>query len=117
MAKGDQTKPTNDPPVSFGAAENESTRSFQAGDNESPRSFEAGNNESPRSFEAAVSELERIVAVMEGGELPLEQSLAAYSRGAQLLKYCQAQLAEAQQRVRILEDDTLKLFSDDNHQR
>jgi exodeoxyribonuclease VII small subunit len=71
----------------------------------------------PASFEAALTELERIVATMEGGELPLEQSLAAYSRGAQLLKYCQAQLSDAQQRVRILEDDTLKLFADDNHQR
>jgi exodeoxyribonuclease VII small subunit len=71
----------------------------------------------PASFEAALAELEGIVATMEGGDLALEQSLAAYSRGAQLLKYCQAQLADAQQKVRILEDDTLKLFADNDHQR
>ena len=76
-----------------------------------------GAGAAPASFEAALTELEGIVATMEGGELALEQSLAAYSRGAQLLKYCQAQLADAQQKVRILEDDTLKLFADDNHQR
>ena len=52
-----------------------------------------------------------------GSDDALEQSLATYSRGAQLLKYCQAQLADAQQKVRILEDDTLKLFSDNDHQR
>jgi exodeoxyribonuclease VII small subunit len=73
--------------------------------------------DAPASFEAALAELASIVATMEGGELPLEQSLAAYSRGAQLLKYCQTQLADAQQKVRILEDDTLKLFADENHQR
>lgn len=40
---------------------------------------------------------------MEGGQLSLEESLAAYKRGAELLTYCQAQLQAAQQQVRILE--------------
>ena len=39
----------------------------------------------PASFEAALAELEQLVATMEGGQLPLEQSLAAYKRGAALL--------------------------------
>ncbi|HEY5929570.1 MAG TPA: exodeoxyribonuclease VII small subunit [Burkholderiales bacterium] len=68
----------------------------------------------PQSFEAALAEIEGIVASMEGGELPLEQSLAAYKRGAELLQYCQAQLREAQQQVKILESGSLQNFSGDD---
>ena len=64
-----------------------------------------------QTFEAALAELESLVASMEAGQLPLEQSLAAYKRGAELLKYCQSALAEVQQQVRILEADTLKNLS------
>lgn len=74
-------------------------------------------NSEPASFEAAMQELERIVATMEQGQMSLEDSLKAYERGAQLLKYCQAQLTEAQQKVRVLEEDTLKVFSDANGSR
>jgi exodeoxyribonuclease VII small subunit len=62
------------------------------------------------SFESALSELEKIVASMEAGQMPLEQSLAAYKRGAELLKFCQAALQDAQQQVKILEDDVLRNF-------
>lgn len=44
--------------------------------------------DSPQSLEAALAELEKIVSSMEGGQLPLERSLAAYKRGAELLKSC-----------------------------
>jgi exodeoxyribonuclease VII small subunit len=66
--------------------------------------------EAPASFEAALTELETLVATMESGDLSLEQSLTSYQRGAELLKYCQAQLADAQERVRILEAGELKPF-------
>ena len=59
------------------------------------------------SYEAAVAELEGLVADMESGKLALEASLAAYQRGAALLRYCQAQLAGAEQQVRMLEGETL----------
>ena len=65
----------------------------------------------PLSFEAAMAELEAIVASMEGGQLPLEQSLTAYKRGAELLQYCQSILQDAQQQVKILEENTLRNFS------
>lgn len=42
--------------------------------------------------------------------MPLEQSLAAYKRGAELLKICQSQLQDAQQQVKILENSVLKNF-------
>ena len=63
------------------------------------------------SFEAALAELETIVTKMESGELPLEQSLAAYKRGAQLLQFCQSALQDAQQQVQILEAGLLQEFS------
>ncbi|MBP6057582.1 MAG: exodeoxyribonuclease VII small subunit [Nitrosomonas sp.] len=64
----------------------------------------------PESFEAASTELEKIVAAMETGQMSLEASLSAYQRGAELLQYCQGKLQVAQQQVRILEADMLKNF-------
>ena len=61
-----------------------------------------------RTFESALSELEQIVSGMEEGQMPLEQSLAAYKRGAELLKFCQSALQDAQQQVKVLEDNVLK---------
>lgn len=63
------------------------------------------------SFEAALAELEQVVAEMEAGQLPLEDSLAAYRRGAELLQQCRVRLEDAQQQVRILEEGALKNFS------
>ncbi|MDP2026996.1 exodeoxyribonuclease VII small subunit [Sulfuriferula sp.] len=68
----------------------------------------------PQSFEAAMTELERIVADMESGQMPLAQSLVAYKRGAELLQYCQAALTDAQQQVQILENGALKPFTTTN---
>jgi exodeoxyribonuclease VII small subunit len=70
----------------------------------------AGKTPHTPTFESALAELEKIVAGMEAGQMPLEQSLAAYKRGAELLKFCQAALQEAQQQVKILEDNVLKNF-------
>jgi exodeoxyribonuclease VII small subunit len=64
----------------------------------------------PASFEAALSELEIIVAAMEGGQLPLSESLVAYKRGAELLRYCQSTLKDAEQQVRVFEKGLLKAF-------
>ena len=64
----------------------------------------------PKSFEAAVAELEGLVAAMEAGNLPLEDSLAAYKRGMELTGWCQKTLADAEQQVKILENGLLKDF-------
>ena len=74
----------------------------------------APKSQPPQSLEAALAELEKIVSSMEEGELPLERSLAAYRRGAELLKYCQAALQDAQQQVKVLEDGILKDFKSDD---
>jgi exodeoxyribonuclease VII small subunit len=60
------------------------------------------------SFEAALSELDKIVASMEAGEMPLEDSLKAYQRGVALVKAAHARLAAAEQQVKILEEGVLK---------
>ena len=72
----------------------------------------AGKIQKTPSFEAALAELEQVVAEMEAGQLPLEESLAAYKRGTELLQQCRARLEDAQQQVRILEEGTLKNFAD-----
>jgi exodeoxyribonuclease VII small subunit len=81
-----------------------------------PKSAKSDNNQ---TFESALTELENIVARMEDGQLSLEQSLSAYKRGAELLKFCQTQLADAQQQVKVLEAGALKNFAgnddDDTH--
>jgi exodeoxyribonuclease VII small subunit len=69
--------------------------------------------EVPQNFETALAELEAIVASMEGGQLPLQQSLAAYKRGAELVAFCQAALKDAQQQIEILEKGVLKTFAPD----
>lgn len=59
-------------------------------------------------FEQALAELEAIVQRMEDGQLPLEESLSAYQRGTELVKYCEGRLAEAQARIAVLEGDSLR---------
>lgn len=61
-------------------------------------------------FEAAIAELEQIVQSMEEGRLPLEESLAAYQRGSELLRHCQQQLSDAEQRIQILDGGALRDF-------
>lgn len=61
--------------------------------------------ESPvAQFEQSLQELEQLVATLEGGELPLEQSLSAYERGVALYRQCQQALEQAQLRVNLLND-------------
>ncbi|MDR2219565.1 MAG: exodeoxyribonuclease VII small subunit [Methylobacillus sp.] len=58
----------------------------------------------PASFEQALLELESLVSQLESGGLPLEQSLASYKRGTELLQFCQKTLADVEQQVRVLNE-------------
>ena len=72
--------------------------------------------EAPKiTFEKALEELETLVARMEDGKLPLEESLAAYQRGAELIKFCEACLSDAQARIQVLEGGELKDFTPDKN--
>jgi exodeoxyribonuclease VII small subunit len=65
------------------------------------------------TFEKALEELEALVHRMEDGKLPLEESLAAYQRGTELLKFCESRLTDAQARIAILEGEILRDFNPD----
>lgn len=69
---------------------------------------QAANDKPPPSFEAALAELESLVQGMESGQLSLEESLAAYQRGAVLLRHCQGALAAAEQKIQVLEAGQLQ---------
>ena len=63
------------------------------------------------SFEDALRGLEDIVTRLERGDVPLEDSIALYERGAALKKHCEARLNAAQMRVeaiRLAENGTPK---------
>ena len=62
----------------------------------------------PESYEDALAELERLVADMEGGQMPLDRLVEGYKRGAELLGYCRGRLDAVEQQVKVLEDGQLK---------
>ncbi len=64
----------------------------------------------PATYEQALAELDRLVAQMEGGQLPLDQLLDAYRRGAELLALCRARLQAVEEQVKVLEDGQLKAW-------
>jgi exodeoxyribonuclease VII small subunit len=51
------------------------------------------------SFEQALAELEKIVAQLESGQAPLEESIDLYARGSALKAHCETKLRSAQLRV------------------
>jgi len=53
-------------------------------------------------FETAMRDLEELVVRLEQGDLPLEESLAAFERGVILTRACQTALKQAEQKVEIL---------------
>jgi exodeoxyribonuclease VII small subunit len=65
----------------------------------------------PSSYEEAIGELDRLVAAMEAGQLPLDGLLESYKRGAELLGFCRARLDAVEQQVKILEDGQLKAWA------
>ncbi|MEQ1803799.1 MAG: exodeoxyribonuclease VII small subunit [Burkholderiaceae bacterium] len=60
------------------------------------------------SYEDALAELERLVASMEGGQLPLDSLIHAYQRGAELLQTCRSRLDAVESQVKVLEEGRLK---------
>lgn len=82
------------------------TSSKAAGSAKSPKGAPAG--EQPMSYEAGIRELERLLADMESGQLPLDGLLESYQRGADLLKFCRSKLEAVEVQVKVLEDGIAK---------
>ena len=55
-----------------------------------------------KKFEKSMQRLEEIVLSLEGGELPLEDSLKVFEEGMKLVKFCSDKLEEAEQKVTLL---------------
>lgn len=51
------------------------------------------------SFEEAMAALESVVGQLERGDVPLDQSISLYERGAELKKHCESRLREAEEKV------------------
>ncbi|MBG6074333.1 exodeoxyribonuclease VII small subunit [Polaromonas sp. CG_9.11] len=62
----------------------------------------------PATYESALQELEGLVARLESGQLPLDQLLTGYQRGAQLLKFCRDRLEAVETQIKVLEGTELK---------
>ena len=74
-------------------------------------STSTGTPPAPSSYEEALGELDRLVGAMESGQLPLEQLLESYKRGAELLTFCRTRLEAVEEQVKVLEDGQLKPFA------
>ncbi len=66
---------------------------------------------STTNFETQLEELESIVAQLETGELPLEESLKVFEKGVKLSRQCQQLLSEAEQKVTILMENQEQNFT------
>lgn len=62
----------------------------------------------PASYEAALEELEQLLQVIESGQLPLEQLLTGYQRGAELLAFCRGKLDAVESQIKVLDEGALK---------
>ena len=54
------------------------------------------------TFEQALAELDEIVAKLEGGDLPLEESLSVFQRGMGLTRFCSAKLDKVEKKLKAL---------------
>lgn len=64
----------------------------------------------PESYEDAMHELEALVRRLESGEMPLDQLLSGYQRGAALLQLCRNKLQAVEDQIKVLDEGTLKTW-------
>lgn len=57
-----------------------------------------------KNFEASLEEIERIVAEIEGGELPLDRMVPKFKQAAELISRCRSMLAKVEQQIKVVED-------------
>jgi exodeoxyribonuclease VII small subunit len=64
----------------------------------------APTNRSKLSFEQALEKLEKLVGLMEEGDIPLSDLLKQFEEGSALLKVCEARLKEAELKIEQLRE-------------
>ncbi len=67
-----------------------------------PKKEKSSPKEKAPSFEEALEELEAMVETMESGQLPLEQLITNYERGAALISHCESVLGDARKRLELI---------------
>lgn len=65
----------------------------------------------PATYEEAMRELEQLVTRLESGELPLEELLAGYQRGNELLNFCRGKLDAVEGQIKVLDGESLKTWT------
>lgn len=65
----------------------------------------------PASYEAGLQELEQLVTELESGQLPLDQLLGSYQRGAVLLAFCRDKLQAVEDQIKVLDAGSLKVWA------
>ncbi len=65
----------------------------------------------PANYEAALTELESLVGQLESGQMPLDQLLSGYQRGAALLAFCRDKLKAVEDQIQVLDGGQLKPWS------
>lgn len=51
------------------------------------------------TFETAIAELDKIVATLERGQVPLEEAISQYKRGVALKEHCEKKLNDAKLQI------------------
>ncbi len=64
----------------------------------------------PATYEAALQELEQLVARLESGQMPLDELLSGYRRGAALLALCKDKLQAVEDQIKVLDGGQLKTW-------
>lgn len=64
--------------------------------------------ELPSTYDAALQELDQLVAKLESGQLPLEQLMANYQRGAALLSFCRDKLEAVEKQISVIDNGQIK---------
>ena len=62
----------------------------------------------PADYESALAELEQLIGKIESGQMPLEQLLAGYERGAELLNFCRDKLQAVEDQIKVLDGERLR---------
>ncbi len=79
---------------------------------ETPLSGQATHAQNlPTTYEAALKELDELVTQLESGQLPLDQLMSGYQRGAALLTFCRDKLTAVEQQISVIENGQLKSWT------
>jgi len=73
----------------------------------------ASGSPPPASFEGALARLEKLVRDLEGGHLSLEQSLASFEEGMELVRRCARELKQIEARVKVLTEEAGRIIETD----